>query len=152
METSAHFEIAEIDLVYNAPKDLAQRPRVAKASEASVIFKTTWDKGKIGFVEQFKILLLNRMYKVLGICTIATGGMTATIVDIRLVMAAALKSGAVQMIVAHNHPSGNLNPSEADKRVTRQLVDAGKLLNIRVLDHVILSVEGFYSFADEGLM
>src|SRR3546814_1461082 len=115
METSAHFEIAEIDLVYNAPKDLAQRPRVAKASEASVIFKTTWDKGKIGFVEQFKILLLNRMYKVLGICTIATGGMTATIVDIRLVMAAALKSGAVQMIVAHNHPYGNLNPSEADR-------------------------------------
>src|SRR3546814_20925893 len=91
------------------------------------------------------------MYKVLGICTIATGGMTATIADIRLVMAAALKSGVVQMIVAHNHPSGNLNPREAHKRVTRQLVDAGKMPNIRVIDHVLLSGAGFSSIAEEGL-
>ena len=115
-------------------------------------FLENWDKDKLEFVEQFKILLLNRANKVLGIFEVSTGGVSGTVADPKLVFAAAIKANASAMILAHNHPSGQVKPSQADIDLTKKLVGGGKLLEIPVLDHIIVTGEECYSFADEGLL
>ena len=112
----------------------------------------SWDKGSLDFVEHFKVMLLNRANRVLGICTISKEGTAGTVVDCKLVFATALKACVQSIIVSHNHPSGNLMPSEQDKRLTRRLVEVGKALDLPVLDHVIVTTEGYFSFADEGVL
>jgi len=97
-----------------------------------------------------KILLLNRANKCLGIFTVSQGGTTSTEVDAKLIFATALKCNAINIILAHNYPSGNLSPSGADTQLTKKLKEGGKLLNIDVLDHIIITEDGYYSFADEG--
>ncbi|WP_225587148.1 MULTISPECIES: JAB domain-containing protein [unclassified Algoriphagus] len=109
-----------------------------------------WYQERIGFVEDFKVMLLSRAIWVLGIVTISSGGTAGTVVDVKLVYAAAIKANASAVILAHNHPSGNLMPSEQDKRLTQRIKEAGKILDIPVLDHLILAEEGYYSFADYG--
>lgn len=111
-----------------------------------------WDVNKIDLQEEFKVLLLSRSSRVLGIYHISTGSITGTIADPRLIFSAALKANATSMILAHNHPSGSLSPSSSDKMLTAKMVSAGQFLDIRVLDHLIVSSEGYYSFADEGGM
>jgi DNA repair protein RadC len=102
-------------------------------------------------IEFIYMLMLNRQNQVLGCHQISKGGMTGTVVDVRVVFQVALKSCATSILVAHNHPSGNLDPSDADKKITRQLKEAGALLEIPLIDHLILTEAGFFSFADEGL-
>jgi DNA repair protein RadC len=103
-------------------------------------------------VEQFKVMLTNRANKVLGICEVSTGGVSGTVADPKVVFAAAIKAGASGFILAHNHPSGNLNASQADIGLTRKMREGGKLLEIQLLDHIIMTSEGYFSFADEGLL
>jgi DNA repair protein RadC len=98
------------------------------------------------------IMLLNRANRVIGVYKVSNGGLTGTVADIRLIFVAALKAAAGSIILAHNHPSGNLNPSGEDSRLTQKIKDAGKLLDIQVLDHLILSKEGYFSFADQGMI
>jgi DNA repair protein RadC len=103
--------------------------------------------------EEFWIIYLNRKNDVLNYNRISIGGITGTVVDPRLIFASALKVNACcSIILAHNHPSGNLNPSESDRKLTRQMVEAGKILEIDVIDHVIITDRGFYSFLDNGMM
>lgn len=102
--------------------------------------------------EEFWVMLLDNSHKVLEKKNISIGGITGTLVDTRLVFKKAIEAGAVAMLLAHNHPSGNLKPSMQDKALTMKLVEAGKLLDIKVLDHLIITQQGFYSFADEGLI
>ncbi len=97
-------------------------------------------------------MFLNRANKVLGIFIISTGGITATVVDIRLIFAAAIKANATSILLAHNHPSGATNPSVADKQITEKIVSAGKILDISVFDHLIITKHGYFSFADNGLL
>lgn len=104
------------------------------------------------FREECYMLLLNRANQVLGWFRVSEGGVAGTILDPRLIFGIALKCNAVGVILAHNHPSGNLKPSGADISQTKRLVEGGKLLEISVLDHLILTSEGYYSFADEGAM
>jgi DNA repair protein RadC len=102
--------------------------------------------------EEFWVLLLDNSHKLIEKKNISIGGLTGTLVDARVVFKKAIDAGAVAMVVAHNHPSANLNPSTQDKILTLKLSEAGKLLDIKVLDHLIITQQGFYSFADEGLM
>ena len=102
--------------------------------------------------EEFWVMLLDNSHKVLEKKNISIGGITGTLVDTRLVFKKAIEAGAVAMVLAHNHPSGNLKPSMQDKALTMKLIEAGKLLDIKILDHLIITQQGFYSFADEGLM
>jgi len=111
-----------------------------------------WDLDKINFQEQFYILLLNTASKVIGISQIAAGGKSVTVADPKLIFSVALKGQATSIILAHNHPSENLKPSEEDLRLTRKMVEVGKLLELNVFDHLIVTRNRFYSFADEGLM
>lgn len=102
--------------------------------------------------ESFYILLLNNSNNTIGYAHISSGGITGTVVDVRMVAKYALESLATGIILAHNHPSGNLKPSEADISLTKKLRAALSLLDINLLDHLILSSEGFYSFSSEGLL
>jgi DNA repair protein RadC len=102
--------------------------------------------------EEFWILLMDNSNKVIGKRQISKGGFTGTMVDIRIVFQQALIEGAVAMILSHNHPSGTLIPSTPDKQLTRKIVEAGKTLDIKVLDHLIITQSDFYSFADHSLI
>lgn len=102
--------------------------------------------------EEFWILYLNNANKIIEKVQISKGGITGTLVDVRITLKKALELGATSLILAHNHPSGNLNPSEADKQLTNKLKIAGESLDIKVLDHVIVTEKSYFSFADEGLM
>jgi len=102
--------------------------------------------------EEFWILFLNRANFILGKSQVSKGGMSGTIADPRMIFKAALNHKASSIILCHNHPSGNTKPSEADIRLTKNLAESGKLLEISVLDHLIVTQNGFYSFADEGLL
>ncbi len=107
---------------------------------------------RVDYKEEFFILLLNRSSHVLGWSKISEGGTSGTVVDIKIVFQHALLAHASSIIVAHNHPSGNLKPSQADIQITRKLVDSGKILDIPVLDHLIITRTGYHSFADCGLL
>src|SRR5690554_4680230 len=154
METTSkkQFEVAEIQLTYKTKVKPSLRPKITSSKEAYEILVENWDEDKLEFVEQFKVLLLNRANKVLGIFEVSTGGVSGTVADPKLIFVAAIKGNASAMILAHNHPSGQLKPSDADINVTKKLKDGGKYLEISVLDHIIVTSEGYYSFADEGLM
>lgn len=102
--------------------------------------------------EEFYALLLRRNNTVIETIRISQGGVSGTVVDAKMIFAAALDKMASSVILAHNHPSGNLSPSQADIRLTKQLVQGGKLLDISVVDHLILAGKSYYSFADEGMM
>lgn len=144
--------VAEVELVYRSRIKASERPSISSSAEAAQLFRTLWEDGKLELVEQFKVLFLNRANKVLCLYNVSSGGITGTVADPRLIFIAALKVHAVSLILCHNHPSGNLAPSRADEELTQKIKGAGKLLDIQVLDHLILASEGYYSFADEGLL
>ncbi len=103
-------------------------------------------------VELFYLVLLNRNNLVLEVICISQGGMASTVVDGKIVFKRAIEASAQALILAHNHPSGNTSPSEADKRLTKKLVEFGNMIDLPVLDHVIYTENGFYSFADNGMI
>lgn len=145
------YQVAEIELVYKSKIKASERPKIITSKDAYKILLQTWDENKMELQEQFKILLLNRGNKVVGIYEVSTGGITGTVADPRLIFTAALKANAVALILAHNHPSANLKPSNADTMLTQKIREGGKLLDINVIDHLIICNDGYYSFADEGL-
>jgi DNA repair protein RadC len=102
--------------------------------------------------EEFWILFLNRSNRVISRMKLSQGGISGTVTDVRLVMKKAIETLASGIIVCHNHPSGNLNPSESDSTITRKIKEAGNLLDIQLLDHLIISDKDYYSFADNGLI
>lgn len=102
--------------------------------------------------EEFWVLFLNNSNKVLAKTQISKGGLTATVVDIRLLFKRAIELASVGMIVCHNHPSGKLEPSQADKQLTEKIKLAGLTLDIKLLDHLIITEKWYFSFADEGVL
>jgi len=102
--------------------------------------------------EQFWVLMLNNSNKVIFKLPLSKGGITATMVDTRLLFKNALAQGATALVLAHNHPSGTLQPSEADKSITQKIKHAGELLDIKVLDHIIVTEKTYFSFADESML
>ncbi|WDO12356.1 JAB domain-containing protein [Flavobacterium sp. WW92] len=151
--TTAEWQtVSEIQLVYRTKVAPSERPKISSSQSAYDLLLQAWDQDRIEFVEQFKILLLNKGNRALGSYELSTGGTSGTVVDIRLIFAAALKANASGIILAHNHPSGNLVASQADREITARALQAGQLLGIPVLDHLIISTEGYLSFADQGLL
>lgn len=146
------FQVSEITVSYHPKFKAYERPKVTSAKQAYEILFNNWNLNKIELAEQFYVLLLNQANNVIGMSEISSGGMTATIADPKLIFSLALKCNAVNLILAHNHPSGNIKPSQEDLRLTNRLVEAGKILDISVLDHLIITRDRFYSFGDEGLI
>jgi DNA repair protein RadC len=143
---------AEIELSYKTKLPASQRPLLDSSISAFELFRNHWDDNKMEFMEQFKVALVNRASRVLGIYEVSTGGTNGTVVDPRLIFVAALKANACGILLCHNHASGNLQPSLADKQLTAKVAEAWRFLNLQVLDHLIITREGFYSFAEEGLL
>lgn len=144
------WQVAEMELTYHNKQATKDRPIVNSSKAAYEVLSNMWDRNKIELVEHFKILLLNRNYRCLGIADIAIGGTAACVADPRIIFATALKANATNIILAHNHPSGNLTPSEEDKQITDQMIKGGKYLQINICDHLILSSTEYLSMADEG--
>lgn len=141
--------VNEIQLSYQYHISPAEMPIVTKASQAYHIFLSAWDENRIDLLEQTKVMLLNRANRVLGLYHLCTGGVTSASIDPRLIFVAALKTNATGVILAHNHPSGNLKPSAADIALTTKLESGCRLLDITMNDHLIVTREGFYSFAEQ---
>jgi DNA repair protein RadC len=141
-----------------AAMELGRRRRAEEALELKKITssKTTYELMQpiIGELphEEFWVLYLNNANKVLLKSQQGKGGITGTLVDVRLVFKTAFELGATALILCHNHPSGNVKPSEADKKLTQKLKVAGENLDIQVLDHLIVTENGYFSFADEDLL
>jgi DNA repair protein RadC len=142
--------IAEVQITYSSKVKACDRFRVTGSKDAAKAFRTIWPSYE--HIEFIYMLMLNRQNQVLGCHQISKGGMTGTVVDVRVVFQVALKSCATSIILGHNHPSGNLDPSDADKKITRQISEAGKMLEIPVIDHLILTTDSFLSMADEGIL
>lgn len=144
------FRVAEVELKYKNKVPYKDRKKVLSSDDAYKLLLNNHDDDTIDYTETFKVLYLNQASQVVGCNTISKGGITGTSVDIRNIMQGALLTNAVAMVLGHNHPSGNTRPSKEDDRTTDQIVKAGKLLDIRVLDHIIFTREDYYSFNDEG--
>ncbi len=152
MEQKEIFKVAEVQLSYKPHFNAQERPQINSSNKAYEVLLDSWDMNLISFIEQAKMILLNRNNRVLGIVNLSTGGGGSTVMDCRVIFAIALKATATSIILCHNHPSGNLRPSNEDVRITEKLKQAGKLLEIEVHDHLIISGDGYFSLADEGCM
>jgi DNA repair protein RadC len=141
--------LAEIQVTYKAKVKFSDMRKITTSKNAEEIFRIIWSDC-MELREEFYILLLNRANRVLGWYRISEGGASGTVVDAKLIFSVALKCNACGIILAHNHPSGNTKPSEADGSLTKRIVDGGKLLEISVFDHLILTTDYYLSFADEG--
>jgi len=102
--------------------------------------------------EEFWILFLNRANRVTGRMKISQGGVSGTVTDVRIVMKKAIETLASGLVICHNHPSGNTSPSDSDIRITQKIKEAGALMDIQLLDHLIVAGKDYYSFADNGAM
>lgn len=143
-------QIAEIKISYQPKIKASDRMKITGSKDAVKALRSIWPS--YDHVEFMYMMMVNRQNQVLGCHQISKGGMTGTVVDVRVVFQVALKSCATSIILGHNHPSGNLDPSDADKKITRQLMEAGKFLEIPIIDHIILTEGGYLSMADEGFL
>jgi len=145
------FEVSEI-LVSYKPK-IGRKPVIASSLDAYNILLPFFSTETIALQEQFVALYLNRSNRVLGGYKLSTGGITGTVADIRLILSVALNIAALGIILAHNHPSGNLRPSRADEELTANIKNAAKFMEVKILDHIIFGEENqYFSFADEGIL
>lgn len=146
-------KVNEIKISYKEKITTSKSIAIKSSTDAGKLLFEHWDNNTIGLQEAFKVLLLNNSNKVKGIYHLSTGSLTGTLVDIRILFAVILKSLSVGIILAHNHPSGKLKPSEVDKQLTRKIKKAAVLFDVKVLDHLIIIPNGeFYSFSDNGLI
>ena len=146
------FKVDEISISYSPRKTHVQRPQLNTSMDAYIVLKENWSND-IALREEFNILLLDNQCRVLGMSNLSKGGISSTLVDIRLAFATAIKSRANSMILAHNHPSNSLRPSIADITLTRKFLKAGNFLDINIWDHIIITPDsGYFSFTDEDLI
>jgi DNA repair protein RadC len=145
------FMIQEMEIVYSPSRSVVNRPKITTSQSAYSLLKKLYNPNTISCQEEFMVLYLNNSNTPLGVYKASKGGITGTTADVRLIMAMALKSMATCIIISHNHPSGNLSPSTADKVLTTKIKTACNVFEITLLDHIIVTPHsGFYSFCDEG--
>jgi DNA repair protein RadC len=140
--------VAEVKISYSTKIPPSQRRKITCSKDAADIFRHIFPG--IEHREYFYALLLNRSNHVLGYYEVSKGGISGTVVDIRLILQAALKSNSSAILLAHNHPSGNLEVSDADLKITRKIKQAAEIMDIPVLDHLIVTEDGYYSMSDNG--
>ena len=143
-----NFYVGEVKLSYR--KTAKKLGKVTCGEDAYKYLIKTYRKGAVCYKEYFKVLLLNNNSDILGHAVISEGGITATCADIRIIFQTALLANATAIIISHNHPSGSLRPSADDINLTNKIKSAGEIMNIKVLDHLIITEDDYYSFSDEG--
>lgn len=143
--------VNEVQLVYTRPQTHEMK-QLTNSEQAYNLLKAIYPQNSLNHHEFCYVLYINSSKHVLAVGKISEGGITGTVVDMRLVFQHALLLNASAIILSHNHPSGNLKPSGPDKILTQKILEAGKLLDINLIDHIIVCEEGYYSFADDGLI
>lgn len=148
------YNIPEIKISVSFDKNLKKSElyKITSSRSAYNLFLRVFNSDTFHWSEEVIILCLNNSNKVVGFYKVSSGGMTSAFIDVRMIFTTALKSLATSIIIAHNHPSGTLQPSEADKNITQKLKQAGEVLDIKILDHLIITDENYFSFADEGIL
>lgn len=146
-------KVNEIRISYKERSTIENSPSIKSSSSAAKLLFENWDENTIALNESFKVLLLNNSNKVKGVYELSKGGITGTLVDMRILFATVLKSLSVAIILAHNHPSGKLHASNSDIELTKKIKNAAKLFDIKVLDHLIITPDGnYFSFSDNHII
>jgi DNA repair protein RadC len=140
-------QVAEVELMWKKKKKLITK--VKESKEAVEVFRTVWHHD-INIRERCYALFMNRVNNVIAVSEISAGGVSGTVIDTKILFAQALKLLASGIILAHNHPSGNLNPSGHDKDITTKVKKGCEVFDMVLVDHVILTEDDHYSFANEG--
>jgi DNA repair protein RadC len=143
--------LAEVKVSYSHNVKFSEMKKISSSHDVYQLMADNWPVD-VDHREAFVVVLLNRANKVLGFSVASLGGISGTVADPKLIYQVALKSNATSIILVHNHPSGSVKPSDADIKLTRKLKNAGEMLDLPVLDHLILGSEKYYSFADEGVL
>ena len=141
--------VAAFELGIRRDSSNAKKESFSSSNDVAAFLKA---KLQYKMQEVFAVIYLNQANKILHYEVVSEGGITGTVADPRIILKKALEHNAVNIILSHNHPSGNLSPSKADKELTQKLKQAALLLELKVIDHIIISNEGYFSFADEGLL
>lgn len=145
-------QACEINISYN-PRATNDKPVITNANTASIALQPWFPLDTIAAYEQAVVMFLNNGNQVIGAYRLSSGGICQTVMDIRILFAVALKSLAVGIILAHNHPSGSLKPSKQDLELTRRVKETGELMAIKLIDHIILTPDnGYLSLKDEGVI
>ncbi len=151
-KTNSIIRVPEIKVSFDKHRAVDFPKKITSSDTAAELLRSLFDKGEIELHEVMFVIYLNQSNQPIGYYKHSIGGIAATVVDTRIILGAALKSLSTGIIICHNHPSGGLKPSEADKQMTKQMKQAASSMNIQVLDHVIVTKNGHASFADQGLM
>ena len=141
-------QLAEIKVSYSTR--MQEKVKVTNSKVVYDLLLAQWNQDIIEYQEELKVVLLNRANVILGVYELSKGGISGTVVDIKMILAVALKCNASGIILVHNHPSGNIEPSGPDIVITKKLKEACKVLELLLLDHLIISKDSYYSFADSG--
>jgi len=142
--------LAEVKITYSCKIPACDRIKIRCSQDADKALRLIWPSYE--HREFFYIMLLNRSNQILGFSQISMGGISGTVTDVRIIFQTAIKANACGIILAHNHPSGNLSASEADIAITKKIKEAGKLLDITLLDHMIMTEDSYLSMADDNLL
>lgn len=144
--------VSEVELIYKTNIKPSERIKIEDSKKVYEVLKTVYNYNTIEHKESFYAMYLNRANKLLAVILISEGGTSACLVDVKIIFQAALKLNASAIILSHNHPSGQLQPSNADIQITNKVKEAAKLLEMQVIEHIIVTPEDdkYYSFADNG--
>lgn len=149
-----NFIIPEIKLTVSFDKNVkkSELKVIQSSMDIAEVLRQVFNKDTFDWTEEFIMLCLNRKNAVVGFYKVSSGGMTGTVADPKVIYTLALQCTATSIVIAHNHPSGNLRPSKQDEELTQKIKHAGTMLDIKLLDHIILNDENYFSFADEGIL
>jgi DNA repair protein RadC len=140
--------VAEIGVVYKPA--ISDKPTISSSLDAYNVLVNFFPSETLCLQERFVAMYLNRSNRVIGVYHMSTGGITGTVVDVRLLLSVALKTAATGIIIGHNHPSNNLQPSNTDKQLTSKIKEGCSLLDLQLLDHLIITSVGYLSFSEQG--
>lgn len=149
-QMTMEYQAAEVQVTYKSKVKASQRPQITTSREVYELLMKVYNPDNIELKECFKVVLLNQANKVLGVHNLSIGGIDGTYADVRSILQIAILTNAVGIIVSHNHPSGNTSPSVNDRKLTTTIKQACDIMNIRLIDHIIVTLESYYSFGDEG--
>lgn len=143
------YSIPQVKLSY-VSDGVGKRPSIRSSKEIETAIRESYAPGEIEYREYFKVVYLNRGNKVIGMQVVSMGGTATTVVDCKIIFTGALLANASGIVLAHNHPSGNTRPSIEDDKITRHIKDGCQTLDIKLMDHIIITEDDYYSYSDEG--
>lgn len=145
-------ELPKIHVSFQPKRKVSDRVYITNSVDTADILKENWDMSTIALYEEFKVIYLDRRNGVIGIRELSKGSVCGTVVDIRLLLCIAVSCNSSGIIISHNHPSGKVNPSKADNQLTKKIEKACEVMEVKLLDHVIIAPDRYYSYADEGML